>query len=85
MQDMRHYVPDYLQVLYARSVRGSDDVRVQLSQSFQKSMFCVTEAAIRGLMPFPVDTSELKEQEANRSYLNGWMKRMCQSRMNMVQ
>jgi len=85
MQDMRHYVPDYLQVLYARSVRGRDDVRVQLSQSFQKSMFCVTEAAIRGLMPFPVDTNEPKEQEANRSYLNGWMKRMFQSRMNMVQ
>jgi CO2 hydration protein len=85
MQDMRHYVPDYLQVLYARSVRGRDDVRVQLSQSFQKSMFCVTEAAIRGLMPFSVDTNELKEQEANRSYLNGWMKRMFQSRMNMVQ
>lgn len=85
MQDMRHYVPDYLQTLYARSVRGKDDVRVQLSQSFQKSMFCVTEAAIRGLMPFPIDTDNLKEQTANRDYLNGWMKRMFQSRMNMVQ
>ena len=85
MQDMRHYVPDYLQTLYTRSVRGKDDVRVQLSQSFQKSMFCVTEAAVRGLMPFPVDTSDPKEQASNRDYLNGWMKRLFQSRMNLVQ
>ncbi|MEM8503071.1 MAG: CO2 hydration protein [Cyanobacteria bacterium P01_D01_bin.1] len=85
MQDMRHYVPDYLQALYKRSVRGKDDVRVQLSQSFQKSMFCVTEAAVRGLMPFPVETSDLEEQMINRNYLSEWMKRMVQSRMNMVQ
>lgn len=85
MQDMRHYVPDYLQTLYTRSVRGKDDVRVQLSQSFQKSMFCVTEAAVRGLMPFPVETKDPKEQVVNRDYLNGWMKRMVQSRMNLVQ
>ena len=85
MQDMRHYVPSYLQTLYAKSVRGKDDVRVQLSQSFQKSMFCVTEAAVRGLMPFPVDTNDLEEQTANRDYLNGWMKRLFQSRMNLIQ
>lgn len=85
MQDMRHYVPDYLEKMYDRSMRGQDDVRVQLSQSFQKSMFCVTEAAVRGLMPFPADTNDPKEQVLNRDYLNGWMKRLMKSRLDVVQ
>lgn len=85
MQDMRHYVPKYLEKLYDNSMRGQDDVRVQLSQSFQKSMFCVTEAAVRGLMPFPGDTEDPKEQVLNRDYLNGWMKRLGESRLDIVQ
>ncbi|MGD1900202.1 MAG: CO2 hydration protein [Phormidesmis sp.] len=85
MQDMRHYVPDYLAKMYGRSVRGQDDVRVQLSQSFQKSMFCVTEAAVRGLMPYPTNTTDPKEQVLNEDYLNGWMKRLLESRLDIVQ
>lgn len=85
MQDMRHYVPGYLEKLYDSSVRGQDDVRVQLSQSFQKSMFCVTEAAVRGLMPYPADTDDPKERVLNRDYLNGWMKRLSKSRLDLVQ
>ncbi len=85
MQDMRHYVPDYLREIYKRSKRGQDDIRVQLGQSFQKSMFCVTEAAVRGLMPYPADTSDPKEQVLNRDYLSGWMKRLSESRLDVVQ
>ncbi len=85
MQDMRHYVPDYLREIYRRSKRGQDDIRVQLGQSFQKSMFCVTEAAVRGLMPYPADTSDPKEQVLNRDYLSGWMKRLSESRLDVVQ
>ena len=85
MQDMRHYVPDYLQELYRDTKRGLDDIRVQLSQSFQKSMFCVTEAAVRGLMPYPADTEDPKEQVLNHDYLSGWMKRLSESRLDVVQ
>lgn len=85
MQDMRHYVPDYLGEMYQESVRGKDDIRVQLCQSFQKSMFCVTEAAVRGLMPYAPDTQDPKEQVLNRDYLNGWMKRLAESRLDVVQ
>ncbi|MEM6449531.1 MAG: CO2 hydration protein [Cyanobacteria bacterium P01_D01_bin.105] len=85
MQDMRHYVPDYLRELYQQSVRGQDDIRVQLCQSFQKSMFCVTEAAVRGLMPYAPDTQDPKEQVLNRDYLSGWMKRLAKSRLDVVQ
>ncbi len=85
MQDMRHYVPGYLRDIYQKSKRGQDDIRVQLCQSFQKSMFCVTEAAVRGMMPYPADTEDPKEQVINRDYLSGWMKRLLESRLDVVQ
>lgn len=81
MQDMRHYIPDYLHKLYERSLRGEDDLRVQICESFQKSMFCVTTATIFGLAPYPLDTTELEQQEQNRVYLEGWMDRLLTSRL----
>ena len=44
-------------------------------------MFCVTTAAILGLMPYPVDTQEPSEQKANQKYLEGWMDRFKTSRL----
>ncbi|MBV8882646.1 MAG: CO2 hydration protein [Chroococcidiopsidaceae cyanobacterium CP_BM_RX_35] len=84
MQDMRHFLPDYLQEFYRRSRRGEDDLRVQICVSFQKSMFCVTTAAILGLMPHPLDTSVPDEQKTNRVYLESWMNRFLTSRLNDV-
>jgi CO2 hydration protein len=84
MQDMRHYLPDYMHKIYSRSKRGEDDLRVQICISFQKSMFCVTTAAILGLMPYPLDTDELSEQKANQKYLEGWMDRLKTSRLQEV-
>jgi len=81
MQDMRHYLPEYLHEVYRRSPRGEDDLRVQICMTFQKSMFCVTSAAILGLMPFPVDTKEPSEQAANEVYLEKWMDRFVTSRL----
>jgi CO2 hydration protein len=81
MQDMRHYLPEYLHEVYRRSLRGEDDLRVQICMSFQKSMFCVTSAAILGLMPYPVDTEDQSEQTANRVYLEKWMDRFKTSRL----
>ncbi|MGC1395442.1 MAG: CO2 hydration protein, partial [Coleofasciculaceae cyanobacterium] len=48
MQDMRHYLPEYLHKIYLNSSRGEDDLRVKICISFQKSMFCVTTATIFG-------------------------------------
>jgi len=84
MQDMRHYLPDYMHDIYRRSLRGEDDLRVQICISFQKSMFCVTTAAILGLMPYPADTINPEEQKANRAYLEGWMDRFMTSRLGDV-
>jgi CO2 hydration protein len=82
MQDMRHYLPEYLHEVYRTSCRGEDDVRVQICQSFQKSMFCVTTATIFGLAPHPMNTSDAEERKANRAYLEGWMDRFVDSRLN---
>jgi CO2 hydration protein len=81
MQDMRHFLPDYLHDIYRRSRRGEDDLRVQICISFQKSMFCVTTATILGLMPHPLDSQNPDEQNANQVYLGKWMDRLQNSRL----
>ncbi|HEY9617797.1 MAG TPA: CO2 hydration protein [Microcoleaceae cyanobacterium] len=86
MQDMRHFLPSYLHEFYQQhSLRGETDLRVMICVSFQKSMFCVTTAAILGLLPHPLDTTDPKEQKANRKYLEGWMTRFLNSRLSNVQ
>lgn len=84
MQDMRHFIPEYLHEVYRTSCRGEDDLRVQICQTFQKSMFCVTTAAIQGLAPHPLNTSDPKQQQANRAYLESWMNRFTESRLAEV-
>ncbi len=86
MQDMRHYIPEYLQNFYRTTTRGEADVRVKICVSFQKSMFCVTTAAIQGLAPsFPFNQAEPALQKKNRAYLEGWMNRLMASRLPSVQ
>lgn len=85
MQDLQHYLPSYLDDFYQRSQRGKTDLRVRICVSFQKSMFCVTTAAILGLMPHAIDTTDSREQQANRKYLEGWMNRMMETRLSNVQ
>ncbi|MBE9138003.1 CO2 hydration protein [Nodosilinea sp. LEGE 07088] len=85
MQDMRHYLPDYLTAFYQAQGRGLDDVRVKICQSFQKSMFCVTSASLQGLLPYPADTQDSVEQATNHDFLAGWMTRLATSRLDIVQ
>jgi len=85
MQDMRHFLPEYLHEVYRQNLRGEDDLRVQICQSFQKSMFCVTTAAILGLAPYPLDTADPEQQQANQSYFEQWMDRFLTSRLEHVQ
>ncbi|PZD73486.1 hypothetical protein C1752_02044 [Acaryochloris thomasi RCC1774] len=85
MQDMRHYIPDYFTDLYRRQGRDQTGLRVNLCQSFQKSMYCVTTAAILGLAPHPITSQDPAEKEANTAYLKGWMDRFIKSRLSNVQ
>lgn len=84
MHDMRHYLPEYLHDVYRQTRRGEDDLLVQICKSFQKSMYCVTTAAIVGLMPHSPDTTEPSEQKANRDYLKNWMDRFINSQLQVV-
>jgi CO2 hydration protein len=85
MQDMRHFLPDYLHKIYQQSDRGEDDLRVKICQSFQKSMFCVTTATILGLAPHALDSEDLQEQAVNQKYLETWMDRFMTSQLPYVQ
>lgn len=84
MQDMRHFLPPYLEQHYDASGRGQADVRVKICQSFQKSMFCVTSAALQGLLPHPA-ASTAAERDANQAFLAQWMDRLTTSRLETVQ
>ncbi len=85
MQDMRHFLPDYLHQLYqTQSPRGLGDLRIQICESFQKSMFCVTTAAVQGLAPHPLNTDDPEQQAANRKYLKGWLNRILESQLLKV-
>ena len=84
MQDMRHYLPEYLHNIYRRSLRSEDDLRIQICMSFQKSMFCVTSAAILGLLPYPLDTQDSSEKKAIQVYLEKWLSRLENSQLLAV-
>ncbi|MGP0129538.1 MAG: CO2 hydration protein [cyanobacterium endosymbiont of Rhopalodia musculus] len=81
MQDMRHYLPNYLHQFYQKSIRQEDDLLVKICQTFQKSMFCVMTAAIKGLAPYPLNTTKFEHKKINRAYLERWMDRFLASRL----
>ena len=80
MQDMFRHLPAELNEWYDENARGQTDVHVQICISFQKSMFCVTNAAIAGTMPHALDTTDPEQQAANRAYAEAWSGRLmgCQ-------
>ena len=80
MQDMYRHLPEELSLWYDDNGRGQTDVHVQICVSFQKSMFCVTNAAIAGTMPHPLDSDDPEQQAANRAYAEAWSGRLmgCQ-------
>jgi CO2 hydration protein len=85
MQDMMHFLPDYLLDYYRGFGRGEADVRVKICVSFQKSMFCVTNAAIWGLVPNPMDSTDAAQLAANRQYFKGWVDRLMESQLGAAQ
>ncbi|MBM5792452.1 MAG: CO2 hydration protein [Cyanobacteria bacterium M_surface_7_m2_037] len=76
MQDMYRHLPEKLHQWYLERTRGEGDVRVKICMSFQKSMFCVTNAAINGTMPHPLASSDAAAQAANAAYAEAWAQRL---------
>ena len=84
MQDMYRHLPERLHQLYRQRGRGEGDVRVKICMSFQKSMFCVTNAAIRGTFPSPLGSGDPAEQAANRAYAAAWASRLAVARTDCL-
>ena len=84
MQDMYRHLPERLHDLYRQRTRGEGDVRVKICMSFQKSMFCVTNAAIDGTFPHPLSSADPTEQAANRAYARAWAERLAVARTDCL-
>mgnify|MGYP006266033897 CR=1 FL=1 len=84
MQDMYRHLPEALHQWYLVRTRGEGDVRVKICMSFQKSMFCVTNAAINGTMPHPLQSSDPAQQAANGAYALAWATRLAAGRTDCL-
>ncbi len=84
MQDMYRQLPERLHAWYLERTRGEGDVRVKICMSFQKAMFCVTNAAIRGTFPRPLSSEDPADQAANRAYAAAWAGRLAVARTDCL-
>ncbi|MBM5801358.1 MAG: CO2 hydration protein [Cyanobacteria bacterium K_DeepCast_35m_m2_023] len=84
MQDMYRHLPEPLHDWYRQRTRGEGDVRVKICMSFQKAMFCVTNAAINGTMPHPLDGGDPPQQAANAAYALAWATRLAAGRTDCL-
>ena len=84
MQDMYRHLPEALHTWYLQRSRGEGDVRVKICMSFQKAMFCVTNAAINGTMPHPLDSQDPVQRSANAAYALAWATRLAAGRTDCL-
>jgi hypothetical protein len=84
MQDMYRHLPEALHTWYLQRSRGEGDVRVKICMSFQKAMFCVTNAAINGTMPHPLDSPDPVQRSANAAYALAWATRLAAGRTDCL-
>ncbi len=84
MQDMYRHLPAALHDWYRQRGRGEGDVRVKICASFQKAMFCVTNAAIAGTLPHAIDSADPGAQAANQAYARAWATRLAGARTDCL-
>ncbi len=84
MQDMFRHLPERLHAWYREQGRGEGDVRVKICSSFQKSMFCVTNAAIDGTFPHPLSSEQPEHRAANAAYAAAWAERLSRGRTDCL-
>ncbi|NCR16501.1 MAG: CO2 hydration protein [Microcystis aeruginosa LL13-03] len=78
MDDMYHFLPQYLIDYYQQHCRGEDDILIQLGISFQRSMYNVTSAVIQALrtaLLYPLDDPNPKHLLKNRQFFEAQMDR----------
>ncbi|MFM6375112.1 MAG: CO2 hydration protein, partial [Microcystis panniformis] len=78
MDDMYHFLPQYLIDYYQQQCRGEDDILIQLGITFQRSMYNVTSAVIQALrtaLLYPLDDPNPKHLLKNRQFFEAQMDR----------
>ncbi|MEB3214657.1 MAG: CO2 hydration protein [Nostocales cyanobacterium 94392] len=86
MQDMLHFLPQYLVDYYQQYCRGEDDMLIQLGISFQRSMYNVTSAVIQALRTatlYPLDDTNPEHLQANRDFFETQLNRFTRSDYGM--
>ena len=84
MQDMYRHLPERLQRWYSERTRGAGDERVKICMSFQRAMFCVTNAAIAGTFPHPLSSEDPVLRHANAAYARAWAERLALARTDCL-
>ncbi|MEM6448250.1 MAG: CO2 hydration protein [Cyanobacteria bacterium P01_D01_bin.123] len=82
MQDMLHFLPQYLVDYYQQHCRSEDDMLIQLGITFQRSMYNVTSAVIQALrtaLLYPLDDLNPEHLKANREFFEAQMDRLTRS------
>jgi CO2 hydration protein len=88
MDDMFHFLPDYLQEYYKEHCRGEDDVLIQLGITFQRSMYNVTSAVIQALrtaLLYPLDDTNPEHLEKNRAFFEAQLDRFLRPEARLPQ
>ncbi|MEM7726905.1 MAG: CO2 hydration protein [Cyanobacteria bacterium P01_A01_bin.45] len=86
MQDMLHFLPQYLVDYYQQYCRGTDDMLIQLGITFQRSMYNVTSAVIQALrtaLLYPLDDENIEHLKANREFFETQLNRFTRSDYGM--
>ena len=90
MQDMMHFLPDYLLDYYGKYCRGEDDILIQLGITFQRSMYNVTSAVLQALrvaLLYPLDDPNPDHLQQNRQFFEAQMDRFLrpEARLSDIQ
>ncbi|MEM9922329.1 MAG: CO2 hydration protein [Cyanobacteria bacterium P01_D01_bin.50] len=86
MQDMLHFLPQYLIDYYQQYCRGTNDMLIQLGITFQRSMYNVTSAVIQALRTatlYPLDDENPEHLQANREFFEMQLNRFTRSDYGM--
>ena len=86
MQDMLHFLPQYLIDYYQEYCRGEEDILIQLGVTFQRSMYNVTSAVIQALrtaLLYPLDDENPKHLQANREFFEMQLNRFTRTDYGM--
>ncbi len=86
MQDMLHFLPQYLVDYYQQYCRGTNDMLIQLGITFQRSMYNVTSAVIQALRTatlYPLDDENVEHLQANRDFFETQLNRFTRADYGM--